>query len=37
MNIIQSERLSEDELLELKRLADGGNPAPPPPEKRSRR
>jgi BlaI family transcriptional regulator, penicillinase repressor len=36
MNIIRSERLSEDELLELKRLADGGNSSPPP-DKRSRK
>ena len=37
MNIIQSERLSADELLELKRLADGGNSLPPTPDKRSRK
>ena len=37
MNIIKSERLSEDELLELKRLADAGDPASPPPDKRSRK
>jgi predicted transcriptional regulator len=35
MNIIKSERLSEDELLELKRLADSGNSTPPPSDKRS--
>ena len=29
MNIIKSERLSEDELLELKRLADAGDSTPP--------
>ena len=29
MNIIKSERLSEDDLLELKRLADEGDPQPP--------
>jgi BlaI family transcriptional regulator, penicillinase repressor len=38
MNIIKSERLSEEELIELKRLADEGNPAPPPDKnKRSRK
>jgi predicted transcriptional regulator len=36
MNLIKSERLSEEELLELKRLADEGNPAPSP-DKRSRK
>src|SRR4051794_16129815 len=36
MNIIKSERLSEEELLELKRLADEGNPTPPP-DQRSRK
>ena len=30
MNIIKSERLSEEELLELKRLADGDDPTPRP-------
>jgi BlaI family transcriptional regulator, penicillinase repressor len=29
MNIIKSERLSKDELLELKKLADLGDPTPP--------
>ncbi len=43
MNIIKSERLSEDELLELKRLADGGDSITiitttrPSPGKRSRK
>jgi BlaI family penicillinase repressor len=37
MNIIRSERLSENELLELKRLADSGDPAATTPVKRSRR
>ena len=36
MNIIRSERLSEEDLIELKRLADEGNPKPPP-DKRSRK
>jgi BlaI family penicillinase repressor len=36
MNIIKSERLSHEDLIELKRLADEGNPKPPP-EKRSRK
>jgi BlaI family transcriptional regulator, penicillinase repressor len=36
MNIIKSERLSEDELLELKRLADAGD-SEAPPERRSRK
>jgi BlaI family transcriptional regulator, penicillinase repressor len=36
MNIIKSERLSAEDLIELKRLADEGNPAPPP-DKRSRK
>jgi BlaI family transcriptional regulator, penicillinase repressor len=30
MNIIKSERLSKDELLKLKQLADLGDPTPPP-------
>ncbi len=30
MNIIKSERLSEDELLKLKQLADDRDPTPPP-------
>jgi len=33
MNIIKSERLSEDELLALKRLADLGNTSPPRSER----
>ena len=37
MNIIKSERLSEDELLELKRLADSGDSTATPPVKRSRK
>jgi len=37
MNIIKAERLSEDELLELKRLADGGDSTTPLPSKRSRK
>ncbi len=37
MNIIRSEKLSEDELLALKRLADAGDPTSLPPEKRSRK
>jgi len=37
MNIIRSERLGEDELIELKRLADRGNSTPQPPDKRSRK
>jgi len=36
MNIIKSERLSEEDLIELKRLADEGIPKPPP-DKRSRK
>jgi BlaI family transcriptional regulator, penicillinase repressor len=36
MNIIKSERLSRDELLELKKLADLGDPTPSP-AKRSRK
>ena len=36
MNIIKSERLSKDELLKLKQLADLGNPTPPP-DRRSRK
>ena len=36
MNIIKSERLSEDELLKLKQLADGNDSAPPP-NKRTRK
>jgi predicted transcriptional regulator len=34
LNIIQSERLSEEELLELKRLADEGEKASPRDERR---
>jgi BlaI family transcriptional regulator, penicillinase repressor len=30
MNIIKSERLSAEDLIELKRLADEGNPSRPP-------
>jgi BlaI family transcriptional regulator, penicillinase repressor len=37
MNIIKSERLSEDELLELKRLADSGDPPTQPSVRRSRK
>jgi predicted transcriptional regulator len=37
MNIIKSERLSAEDLLELKHLADGGDLMPPSPEKRSRK
>ena len=37
MNIIRSEKLSEDELLELKRLADSGGPTSQPSDKRSRK
>jgi len=37
MNIIRSEKLSEDELLALKRLADAGDSTSPPPDKRSRK
>jgi BlaI family penicillinase repressor len=37
MNIIKTERLSEDELLALKRLADSGEPASNPPAKRRRK
>jgi predicted transcriptional regulator len=38
MNLIKSERLSAEDLIELKRLADEGNPSPPPEKtKRSRR
>jgi BlaI family transcriptional regulator, penicillinase repressor len=38
MNIIKSERLSAEDLIELKRLADEGNSAPPPAKnKRSRK
>jgi BlaI family transcriptional regulator, penicillinase repressor len=37
MNIIRSEKLSEDELLALKRLADSGDPTPKPLDKRSRK
>jgi len=37
MNIIRSEKLSEDDLLELKRLADSGDPTFSPPSKRSRK
>jgi predicted transcriptional regulator len=37
MNIIKAERLSADELLELKRLADGGDLTPQPPHKRRRK
>jgi BlaI family transcriptional regulator, penicillinase repressor len=37
MNIIKSERLSEDELLELKRLADSGDSTATSPAKRSRK
>ncbi len=37
MNIIKSERLSADELIELKRLADGGTPGPSLSEKRGRK
>jgi predicted transcriptional regulator len=36
MNIIKSERLSKDELLKLKQLADLGDPAPPA-DRRSRK
>jgi hypothetical protein len=36
MNIIKSERLSEDELLALKRLAEGDD-RKPPSNKRSRK
>ena len=36
MNIIKSERLSKDELLELKQLADESSPTPPSP-RRSRK
>jgi BlaI family penicillinase repressor len=36
MNLIKSERLSEEELLELKRLADSGD-SQPPPQKKSRK
>jgi BlaI family transcriptional regulator, penicillinase repressor len=37
MNIIRSEKLSEDDLLELKRLADSGDAKSNPPGKRSRK
>ena len=37
MNIIRSEKLSEDELLALKRLADSGDPTSKPLNKRSRK
>lgn len=37
MNIIRSERLSEVELLELKRLADSGDPTSRPAVKRRRK
>jgi BlaI family penicillinase repressor len=37
MNIIKAERLSADELLELKRLADGETPTPPASDQRGRR
>ena len=37
MNIIRSEKLSEDELLALKRLADSGDPTSKPLDKRSRK
>jgi BlaI family transcriptional regulator, penicillinase repressor len=37
MNIIKSERLSAEDLIELKRLADEGIPKPPPDNKRSRK
>ena len=37
MNIIRSEKLSEDELLSLKRLADSGDPTSKPLDKRSRK
>ena len=37
MNIIRSEKLSEDELLELKRLADSGETTSKLPTKRSRK
>ena len=37
MNIIRSEKLSEDELLALKRLADGGDATSKPLDKRSRK
>ena len=37
MNIIKSEQLSEEELLELKRLADEGNSRHPLTSKRSRK
>jgi BlaI family transcriptional regulator, penicillinase repressor len=37
MNIIRSEKLSEDELLSLKRLADSGDPTSKPLNKRSRK
>ncbi len=40
MNIIKSERLSEEDLIELKRLADEGNPKSSPDKsnrKRSRK
>ena len=36
MNIIKLERLSKDELLKLKQLADDGDPKPPP-DRRSRK
>ena len=36
MNIIKAERLSEDELLKLKQLADDRDPTPPP-ARRSRK
>lgn len=36
MNIIKAERLSEDELLKLKQLADDRDPTPPP-ARRARR
>jgi BlaI family transcriptional regulator, penicillinase repressor len=36
MNLIQAERLSEEELLELKRLAEGGD-RKPPANRRSRK
>ena len=37
MNIIKSERLSEEDLVELKRLADAGDSASKPLDKRSRK
>jgi BlaI family transcriptional regulator, penicillinase repressor len=38
MNIIKSERLSEEDLIELKRLSEEGSPKPPPDKnKRSRK